>query len=326
MRDERIDGIKGLLIFSVVLGHFLELCGGVGSGAYRIIYSFHMPAFIFISGYFSPDKPKKILKKFLPLYVVFQLLYLIFDSFFIGNKNLTFGAFFTPYWHLWYIFALMLYSLLLPIISRVKEKICYFALAIAVALSLLFPLADINMYFLSIGRFFAFLPFFVLGNFCGKGKIRIPSVSFLVPFSLIFILCGKWASIKMLYGSFSYSNPREMIIRAFLILFALGWISILFRIRLPHLFCILGQNTLPIYLLHGFFQRIMLTCETKLSGDITVFLVAVAVCFSLNTLNLNMGNPLKAVDKVWKKVYNNYKNERKSIWISKKRLKKLSKK
>lgn len=49
MRNYRMDNIKSFLILCVVLGHMLELSGT--GGWYRVIYSFHMPAFIFVSGF-----------------------------------------------------------------------------------------------------------------------------------------------------------------------------------------------------------------------------------------------------------------------------------
>lgn len=52
MRNDRMDNLRCLLIFLVVLGHFLGLIPGAG-GLYRIIYLFHMPAFLFLTGYFT---------------------------------------------------------------------------------------------------------------------------------------------------------------------------------------------------------------------------------------------------------------------------------
>ena len=44
------DTLKGLLILLVILGH----CGtALSEGLLSVIYSFHMPLFVFISGYFS---------------------------------------------------------------------------------------------------------------------------------------------------------------------------------------------------------------------------------------------------------------------------------
>lgn len=53
-RDARFDNLKGILIFLVVFGHLLELVGGPAAAwLYRLIYSFHMPAFVFCSGWFA---------------------------------------------------------------------------------------------------------------------------------------------------------------------------------------------------------------------------------------------------------------------------------
>ena len=55
-RIPELDYYKGFLIYLVVLGHFLlPLKGSPHSlfgRSFYLIYSFHMPAFLFLSGYF----------------------------------------------------------------------------------------------------------------------------------------------------------------------------------------------------------------------------------------------------------------------------------
>ena len=55
-RNSNIDKTKGLLIFLVVFGHFVERYmgwhGDLSGALLRFIYAVHMPAFIFISGMF----------------------------------------------------------------------------------------------------------------------------------------------------------------------------------------------------------------------------------------------------------------------------------
>lgn len=56
VRDARFDTLKGLLILSVVFGHFFshEATHSAPSEAIaNFIYSFHMPLFVFVSGYFT---------------------------------------------------------------------------------------------------------------------------------------------------------------------------------------------------------------------------------------------------------------------------------
>lgn len=68
-RDYRIDGIKWLLIVLVTFGHVIEpaLSNPIANKLYSIIYIFHMPLFVFISGYYAnvKDKEKLISKGFM---------------------------------------------------------------------------------------------------------------------------------------------------------------------------------------------------------------------------------------------------------------------
>ena len=55
-RDYLFDNYKAILIILVVVGHFIEVASEDNVGMQMLkwmIFSFHMPAFIFISGYFS---------------------------------------------------------------------------------------------------------------------------------------------------------------------------------------------------------------------------------------------------------------------------------
>ena len=51
-----IDNLKVILIFLVVFGHLIERYIDTNStllGVYMFIYTFHMPLFIFVSGFLS---------------------------------------------------------------------------------------------------------------------------------------------------------------------------------------------------------------------------------------------------------------------------------
>ena len=80
-RDYLFDNYKVLLIILVIIGHFTEPSYRNNDFLYTLkwlIVSFHMPAFIFISGYFS--------KRELTFAKLFQKLvipYLIYDSIFM---------------------------------------------------------------------------------------------------------------------------------------------------------------------------------------------------------------------------------------------------
>lgn len=61
-RDYFFDNARAILIFLVVLGHMIQPYTSESKyilALYLVIYSFHMPTFLFISGYFAKhlDKP-----------------------------------------------------------------------------------------------------------------------------------------------------------------------------------------------------------------------------------------------------------------------------
>ena len=240
---------------------------------------------------------------YLPLYLISQFAYLLFDQSFIGEKHLSAENFFTPYWHLWYLFALMMYQLLIPILSKINGKKRIIAVIISIAISLMLPLIKANLYPISIGRFFAFLPFFAAGYFCGHGKKCFSNMTLIVPISLVFIMINKNVSLKTLYGSFSYSEPSEMLIRAALILFSFGWISLLLHMPSTEgLFSFIGKNTLPIYLIHGAILRSIKIFGIKIENSLTALLLSAVICTAL--ANIHFQNLPKAVDTILKKVYN----------------------
>ena len=173
-RDSRLDSVKFCLILLVVTGHVLE-CGKFDSawGGYLLwdwIYIFHMPLFIFLSGYFSQ---KKDCRKFLsscrslaePL-ILFQLFWLAYG--YIASGELALESVFTPMWGLWYLLSLLWWRILLQIIPdkilSYKKLVIFVSFAIGILAGFL-PFTC----FLSLQRTLAFLPFFVLGHYM-RGK------------------------------------------------------------------------------------------------------------------------------------------------------------
>ena len=90
-RDYSFDNMKVLLITLVVFGHALEEFGTTGKlGLIRaVIYSFHMPLFIFISGYFSKSdaKPEKLLKTTIIPFIIFNTIWMFTQGTAINNIN-----------------------------------------------------------------------------------------------------------------------------------------------------------------------------------------------------------------------------------------------
>lgn len=264
MRDSSLDIVKGVLIFLVVFGHFLERLIGWGNEENRVllstIYFVHMPAFIFISGmlFKTTDVFKKV-TYFVTLLIPFQIAYVLFNALLTDQISLVWLM--QPYWILWYLCGMIAWTLITPLLLKTQ-----FPVLIAIALSILIGLSPINNYLFSIGRIFTFLPFFVIGHLYGRAitqwlkahqNYAIYGVLVFVSIALISQFSG--LSSGWLFGSLSYKQLGVSDLTGSITRLSIFMISILGVVALLSLSLLikdrlidLGQHTLPVYLLHGF--------------------------------------------------------------------------
>jgi len=260
-RDYGFDNLKCILIFCVVLGHFLEI-HGTAPILYRMIYLFHMPVFMFVSGYFAKFGVKQLLDK-IWMYGLFQVLYIWFER---GIKPAeTPFQFMTPYWILWYLFVMVFYTALLPLYRAKSGKKRIAVLGISVCLSLAAGFFETVGYPYSLSRFFVFQPYFLMGLYAKEqGVPEVKNKAF------IGLLIGAVLSLgvvfipsitsRLLYGSGCYRVSSDVLLRLILFAVACIWIAFSWALkeRANHkipLVTAIGKNTLPVYLLHGFILR-----------------------------------------------------------------------
>lgn len=266
-RNYQIENIKIILIFCVILGHLLEIIGG-GDYLYKIIYSFHMPVFLIINGWFAPRKyaSMKTIFKLLYPYVLFQFLYQCFNTYVINEDGVEFNVQFgTPYWLLWYLVSLIFYYLLIPVIATESTKYAKVILFGTLIMAIAIGFDNSVGYYMSLSRTFAFFPFFVFGYYTGHGvfkiydiiqKARSRKIVKLTAVILMFIICVIMFRQNLgggsLYGSFSYEQGKFMwYIRLELIMVAYTW-SVVFMILTPNRKILTKLDTFPIYVMHGF--------------------------------------------------------------------------
>ncbi|MCR5526767.1 MAG: acyltransferase family protein [Lachnospiraceae bacterium] len=166
-RDLRMDNIKAFLIILVVAGHLLELFlkNGNVKTVYKLIYSFHMPLFIFISGYFARFKPKKILAGLVLPYVVFQTIYILYVNYVIDLENEVEFGYTHPYWIMWYMMAMIVWSLSVPVISLGDNVVHLLILAASIVLSIAVGYIHSFGQDFSLSRIFVYFPFFIMGHY-----------------------------------------------------------------------------------------------------------------------------------------------------------------
>ena len=164
-RDAFFDNAKYLAIVLVAVGHAWGqiLDDGAVETAYRVVYTFHMPAFILISGYFSrsfdlrPKHVKRLITGVIVPYVVFETAYSLFQRY--GNDDPEYGiTLLDPTYHLWFLCALVIWRLTTPMWKTVRHPV-----AVSLVLAALGSVSPQIGDDLELQRVLQFLPFFVLG-------------------------------------------------------------------------------------------------------------------------------------------------------------------
>lgn len=157
-RISALDNLKFFLILLVVYGHLKSVCTIIPYSA-NIIYSFHMPLFMFISGFLSKrvdnDKFANNTKRLFKVFLIFQFIH-IAPSLLTGHFH--FSWFIIPEWTLWYVFVLILYRAII----QLNLNWNYTYVFLLILLSLIVSFIPINSQ-LAFQRFFTFAPYFFLG-------------------------------------------------------------------------------------------------------------------------------------------------------------------
>jgi fucose 4-O-acetylase-like acetyltransferase len=208
-RDYGIDWLKAFAIVLMVIGHAIQysLVTDYDSNLiFRFIYSFHMPLFIFISGYLAHTGHKKgFLWKRVRLLLVPFLIWMVLYAFYYRRLDLQQGnwAILPSYfwqviqfpgkgglWFLWTLFQIdVVYSLL-----KKTTHFYLFSGLFLVALYVAAPFWEVlNCYGFGLLRFY--YPFFLLGCFFRQRnlieKVNLPLTLFLV---------GLWVVLELAWS------------------------------------------------------------------------------------------------------------------------------
>ena len=284
-RDYLFDNYKVILIFLVVVGHFIQPAYGnhvILDALKWMIVSFHMPAFIFISGYFSKKEiPLSVsIRKLAVPYLVYEIIYYLLYTFILQKETELYLA--RPKFSLWYLMALFAWRIITP---YVKKLPCHIALSIVAGL--LIGCSDIPGNYLSIHRIFVFYPFFLAGvnfnrefitNLRYKNTQRFAGI--IAAFCLLFVSFGPFArmySAKIFYGRYNYDYLEQTLFEGmmcrsicYLIGFALTY-SLMFIISEKQTFySYIGPRTMAVYLFHGLTYSCIKDCTNILENVNTV--------------------------------------------------------
>ena len=305
-RNYLMSNIKAFLIFTVVFGHFLELNGSNEAIDFIkiYIYLFHMPAFIFISGYFSKDPGKCQKKAFCSYFIPFLFMTFIYCFFypFLTGGSITFRLV-NPVFAAWYVLTIFFYKVFLKYILKIK-----YILPISIVCSLVAGIFEFIGKDFSLSRVIAFLPIFLLGYYCTpemiermrKVKKRVPAAILILigiglfVFNHFFQISYKVTLHAEPYHDIGIGNVEGIVIRFITLSLALVFIItflMLFSDKQNKLTYI-GDNTMAVYALHGI---VYVYCKhqgvfdnfTTLTGIIVALLATIPVVFILSYPKVN---------------------------------------
>ncbi len=222
-RDPWLDNAKMALIVLVVVGHAWTLLpsDGVARHPYDFLYAWHMPAFVFVTGYlsrsfdYSPQRLWRLVRTVAVPYVLFECLMALFRIY-VGGEKLE-DLFTDPHWPMWFLAALFCWRLLTPIFRPLWGGV-----AVAVVLSVAAGLWAGDTF--DLARVMGMLPFFVLGLKATPERLewlrgwfpKVVGVAVLVGIWFLSAHTDRWASTEWLYyraryDEFDVSDSRAVL-------------------------------------------------------------------------------------------------------------------
>jgi len=233
------------------------------------------------------------------------------------TKDLTF-SFTTPHWSLWYLFALMVYYILLPFVEIRTKRSALIAFGCSLVIVIIAYFVEHNNIgkFLALSKLISFYPYFLAGYYSRRifnveKLIQMPNKN-KIKWSIIFVPIYIIANVLFILmdipddsifrmappTDFKHSIlfPAMMLISNFaFISLTLLWIP---NIKVP-VVSYLGQNTMPVYVLHA--AVILLVRKFKLFDHFSEFInILISLILSVITIAL-FGN--KAIAKLFKLLF-----------------------
>ena len=268
VRDPWFDNAKMALIVLVVLGHawtLLPADNRLDSWTYDFLYSWHVPAFVIVTGYLSKSF-EYTQKRLWSLVTTVALPYVLFEGIYAWFRHEVGGVEFerlwaNPHWPMWYLAAMFFWRLATPILKRLPGKV-----VISVVISLLAGIYATDTF--DNARILGMLPFFVLGlkmheghwNLLRARRSRWYGFAVLLGLFVIARYTGEWFVTEWFYYRTVYDELDPDISRAITIRMALLITGVVgafafFAVvpRTKTWFTALGGATLVVYLFHGFF-------------------------------------------------------------------------
>lgn len=230
---------------------------------------FHMPAFVFVSGFFSKGFvqrgviEEKRLIGFLVLYVVFMVAEWLVKAVFTGRISMLY--IFSPSGAPWYLLCMFLWYLLILLCSKIRSRLM---LAIAIMSGLVVGMHSDTGDFLALSRCIVFFPFFLVGYYCDGSFVSgikpwmkvLASVVLLSVLLLSYIYQDFFVRHSLiLYGASPYKSRFFGLLERGVRYVSAGILVVALLCVIPNtglLFTYIGRRTIAIYIIHRLLRDI----------------------------------------------------------------------
>lgn len=269
-----IDSLKGILILLVIVGHAIAKV--IGNDAanndywWCLIYSFHMPAFIAVSGYLqyrsnsSNKKPLKLQigRRFCQLMVPFLLWSILFFAI-RGRIESYPNCILMPNTTFWFLWALFFICVIFAILEKVSEKWSLKQDLVVGVMCIVFAaflviLKDIHL--LGIQYILYYFLFYAIGYYIHKFGILIKSIMACVLMAFAWLLLASFWRPQALPEFIPLSGMAATMLR-FIYKFAVALVAVIVIFSIAPKYLIrdnkaskvltwLGTYSLGIYVIH----------------------------------------------------------------------------
>lgn len=292
-----VDSLKGILIILVVFGHAIQetmKSGCFDNHLWNIIYSFHMPAFMAVSGYLNYQigggtrRLSTIWRRFQQLmipFVVWAIIELLIKPPYSIESIV--NVFLYPDGSFWFLWVLFFITVIFYgsdwIANRLHIRQEWIVLMVCLALAGLMVFIDFRMFgFQFIAYYFLF---YTTGYYIHKYEEKLPKrkILLLVLTCVWAVLAWFWNMHKLPSFLSSVPLPQTMMQYAYRFVTALIAVYVLFGVS-PQLlkadapankpFVRLGQISLGIYTTHILLMPFIIKGLMLLTSNTTAIIVA----------------------------------------------------
>lgn len=312
-RSYLFDNIKVILMFSVVIAHFMRVSGffrtdSLAGFVYIVSFGFIMQGFLFVSGYFSKNVDKcrnNAVKTFLLPYVVMMVFMYFVRIAVFGHAHFDLTC---PTMALWFLLVMFVYRFAAKDLIRVPYIVLIALVLYFVSGCIPFLNED-----LALGRMASFLVFFTAGLKADRTHIdrirSLPSPVLWLMLTCLLVFSALDAHYRLIpvdmmhlkknYSIYGMEPVEGMLVRLILLLVAAGWIIVIIGLtpdrKLP--VSSIGQYTMTIFLFHIPVRYIIKKVSIPFGGTFAGYLIVLLcalVCMYL------FSRP--AVNKVYNKI------------------------